>query len=400
MDPVSLTSGILTFVVFALHASRRLYETIDGIKSNKKIVHELCEELEALQGVLASLEQTLKDSKEDLKALELPLQRCGKACEEFEATIAKCTSNSGGIKAIRDWAKVQYLGNDITGFRVLLAGYKSTITIAICDVNVRTTAVTSSLLKDYKSMIEKTTAELEDQLEEIDKKLELLTANLPSTGPNRQLAEEDKKAFEIDKKSIEQCLTVCLQVSRHIDQAQTASTLSTPLDSFPPNTSSYKARQMTTDALTGCKTELENTTTLLQRQLKEIESRLGAISESSEALGGSAAAAEIESIKQCLVICSQASEQVKQNRINVFEDVSQSDDGEQVIVSTVGDLLSAKRVTAGARSIQWMGQMSDASLQYLADKKRTVSPPESHAKADDKKPYQFEGRHGAGHKLQ
>ncbi|KAK6535999.1 hypothetical protein TWF281_000245 [Arthrobotrys megalospora] len=374
-DPVSLASGILTFVVFALHASRRLYETIDSFKSNKKIVRELGEELLALRGVLESLQDTINGSNTDLKALELPLLRCGKACEEFEAIIAKCTSNSGGVRAIRDWAKVQYMGDDITGFRVLLAGYKSTITIAICDVNMRTTNITANLLSEYKTMIERTTSELEDQLEEINMKLERLashhTQNLPDAGSHGQVAKKDKDTIEEDKKSIEQCIGICVQVMDHIDRLQMPPTLRTLSDSSATNTSSatYYAKQLTTDALRGCKTELVNTTNLLQNQLEDIQLRLTAISNHPESFG-SAGAEEIESIKQCLAICSQASEQVKQNRINVFEDIKTSDDGEQIIVATMGDLLSAKRITSGSRSIQWLGQMSDASLQHLADKKR------------------------------
>jgi hypothetical protein len=41
-------------------------------------------------------------------------------------------------------------------------------------------------------------------------------------------------------------------------------------------------------------------------------------------------------------------------RTNVFEDVSLDDDGHQVMVSTFGDLLFAKKVPAGARSRQWL----------------------------------------------
>ncbi|KAK6357112.1 hypothetical protein TWF718_001438 [Orbilia javanica] len=406
-DPISLASGILTFVAFALHASRRLYETIDSFKSNKRVVRELGEELLALQGVLVSLQDTVNSSNTDLKALELPLHRCGKACEEFDKIIAKCTSNSGGVRAIRDWAKVQYMGNDITGLRVLLAGYKSTITIAICDVNMRTTNVTANLLGEYKIMIERTTSELEDQLDEINTKLKRIAdhhlQNAPGTGSNGRVAEEDKYMIEEDKKSIEQCLGICVQVLDHIEQVRVAPTLNTPADSSTVNvktsSTTHFARQMTTDTLKGCKNELTNTANVLQKQLESIQLRLSAISNHPESFGNTGAAAEeIESIKQCLAICSQASEQANQNRVNVFEDIKTAEDGEQIIVATLGDLVSAKRVTSGSRSIQWLGQMSDATLQHLADKKRSVSPPQNQ-RQDEQKTLQFEGRHGTGHKL-
>jgi hypothetical protein len=73
----------------------------------------------------------------DLSALELPLLRCGNACKEFEQEIIKCSSRSGGSRtSFRDWAKLRYMGDNIDGFRQLLAGYKSTINIALADTNL------------------------------------------------------------------------------------------------------------------------------------------------------------------------------------------------------------------------------------------------------------------------
>ncbi|KAK6523145.1 hypothetical protein TWF694_006040 [Orbilia ellipsospora] len=398
-DPISLSSGILTLALFALQSSQVLYKTISSFKSNKRTVRELNEELIALQGVLESLQSTLNahENQANLKALTLPLQRCGKACLEFEAIIAKCSADSHGVRAIRDWAKVQYMGDDIAGFKVLLSGYKSTIMIAICDVNMRTTNVTAKLLDEYKTLIEQTTSDLEEQLDGINGKLDKLTTpgTLNMTTTLVPFQEEDKKGIEEDKRSIEQCLRICVQVSEHIDQVQSNSALNARVglsDASGPS----KARKLTKDTLDGCKVELFNTTNALQKQLEDIQSRLAVLSNQPETFANSTAE-EIESIKQCLAICSQASEQVKNNRVIVFEDVKQDDDGEQIIVATMGDLLSAKRVTSGSRSVQWLGQMSDESLQYLAGRK---SPPSQvQQKYEAKENPNFEGRHGAGHKL-
>ncbi|KAJ2904552.1 hypothetical protein MKZ38_007751 [Zalerion maritima] len=56
---------------------------------------------------------------------------------------------------------------------------------------------------------------------------------------------------------------------------------------------------------------------------------------------------EMDSIKQCLAICTRASEQATQHRTVSVEDVSSADDGQQVIVATLGDLISVKHVKAG-----------------------------------------------------
>ena len=136
-DPISITSGILALAAFALQSSKSLYQAVESFQSNRRTVRELREELEALDGVLQSLHQAAANSDTSLTGLKLPLFRCGKACRDFEAVITKCTSHSGGSRtSFRDWAKLKYMGDDIVGFKNMLAGYKSTISIALGDANL------------------------------------------------------------------------------------------------------------------------------------------------------------------------------------------------------------------------------------------------------------------------
>lgn len=123
---------------FAFQSSKVLYELVVSFQSNKKQVRELKEELEALDAVLESLQQTATSTENaHLAALKLPLLRCGNACAEFQAAIAKCSAHSGGPRtSFRDWAKLTYMGDDITGFKNVLAGYKATILIALGDANM------------------------------------------------------------------------------------------------------------------------------------------------------------------------------------------------------------------------------------------------------------------------
>lgn len=53
-------------------------------------------------------------------------------------------------------------------------------------------------------------------------------------------------------------------------------------------------------------------------------------------------------------------------RANVLEDVSAAEDAHQIIISTKGDLIIAKKVSATGRARQWIGQMDDVSLQQLS----------------------------------
>jgi hypothetical protein len=137
-DPISVGSGVLTLVGFALQSSITLYQTIQSFRSSKKTVRELKEELETLTGVLQSLHEVADKSQADFVALKLPLHRCGSACKDFEDVLAKCSQHStGGRTSFRDWAKLSYMGEDITAFKNMLAGYKSIIIIALGDANLQ-----------------------------------------------------------------------------------------------------------------------------------------------------------------------------------------------------------------------------------------------------------------------
>jgi hypothetical protein len=137
-DPISLASGLLALVIFAHKSCLTLHTTIQSIKNHPKRVRDLIGELEALSAVLESLTDTLKsDTNVNLSALDLPLRRCGSACDEFLQEVQKCCSRSGGDKmSLRDWAKLKYMGDDIDDFKDALAAYKSTINIALTDVQL------------------------------------------------------------------------------------------------------------------------------------------------------------------------------------------------------------------------------------------------------------------------
>jgi Fungal N-terminal domain of STAND proteins len=137
-EPIGLASGLLTLAAFALQASITLYQTVQSFQFHPKQIRDLKDELEALGGVLGSLTETVGATTDvDLSALDLPLLRCGNACKDFEQEIMKCSSRSGGSRtSFRDWAKLRYMGDNVDGFRQLLAGYKSTINIALTDANL------------------------------------------------------------------------------------------------------------------------------------------------------------------------------------------------------------------------------------------------------------------------
>jgi hypothetical protein len=135
-EPIGLASGLLTLVIFAHKSCLTLHTTIQGYKNHPKRVRDLIRELETLISVLESLTDTVKSNKDvNLSILDLPLLRCGKACDEFLQELQKCCLRSGGDRrSFRDWTKLTYMGDNIDDFKDSLAAYQSTITIALMEV--------------------------------------------------------------------------------------------------------------------------------------------------------------------------------------------------------------------------------------------------------------------------
>jgi hypothetical protein len=225
-------------------------------------------------------------------------------------------------------------------------------------------------------MIDETRIDLEDRLETIDTRLKSLS--LQKSKINKDDS-QNRSEFQQERLTTTQCLQICTEVSIHIDQVRLGvlKDISTPSDATQGPVTSLdgllSARLATDIALSSCKTTLKDTSIRLEKQLREIEFHIEARTENETVTSGSQddelqkSQQDYDSVKQALSICSEASERAAEIRTNYFEDVKMAEDGNQVIVSTIGDLISAKRISAGPRSNQWLGQMSDESLQGLTN---------------------------------
>lgn len=72
---------------------------------------------------------------------------------------------------------------------------------------------------------------------------------------------------------------------------------------------------------------------------------------------------ELNGTESLLNFCKQVEEEAKQQRTNYFEDVTTGDNSRQAIVTTLEDLISAKRIKSGNNSYQALGRMADESIQ-------------------------------------
>ena len=143
MAEIGTASALVSLVTAALQSSITLYRTIKSLQNRDRLVRDLRNELQDLEYVLRTLEESITATAVDIKALERPLNRCAKACEEFNALIIECTRHSTDDRTSkRDWLKLHYLGDDIAGFRNMLAGYKSTVVIALAHANMYVLSLT------------------------------------------------------------------------------------------------------------------------------------------------------------------------------------------------------------------------------------------------------------------
>ncbi|KAF1809596.1 hypothetical protein P152DRAFT_153761 [Eremomyces bilateralis CBS 781.70] len=363
---IGLSSGLLTLSIFAFKSSIALVKTVQSFQSHPKQVRDLKEELEALTEVLRSLTETVSATTDvDFSALDHPLLRCGNACREFEQEIMKCSSRSGGNRtSFRDWAKLKYMGDDIDGFRRLLAGYKSTIIIALTDASLRKSSVTTESLDAYRDLIETVTDDLETHLRSIDEKLETIFGHTVTESGSD---ETELRRIKEEQMSTQKCLQICARLSDHIDQIQ----LTPESDSSSPGHIDPGAvpERLTMDGLQECKNSLALTAAKLEDHMKNLIDRLVAKSKaattSEEDLADLARLREEwDTARQCRDICSKADIHLKKN-ISTIDNYA-TGDAVQFMVSTDGKTLHGTNRGLGWRTRQVGGHLSDATVQKIS----------------------------------
>lgn len=268
--------------------------------------------------------------------------------------------------------------------------------------------MTQILLEEYKMMIERTTTDLQDVLQDSQTEASV-EAGLVETPPaSGQLTVAEERA------SLEQCLSICDNLLHDLETIEKENFNTTDLASRYGDTAitnnASEAQFITSTRLKDCRAGLALTSFELQTRLARLDDRLERFSkdlQDSNAPGQSRSerrktqSEELDSIRSCLAICADATDEALKKRVNEFEDIQMADDGRQVIVATLGDLISAKRVTVGSRSLQVLGQMSDDSLQQSF--KSNIPPTDLRQTSKEGANYvvtpRFVAKHGAGQTL-
>jgi hypothetical protein len=157
---------------------------------------------------------------------------------------------------------------------------------------------------------------------------------------------------------IQQCLDIYAQASTRVRHIRDISSPERELI-IPHN----QARTPTLDVLDEYAKILASSFTQLGNDVAEIRLRLDRLVSHIQASEG---AQQEHHLKEThLSIPSSSLGQLHQGSTNVFQAISAAESSHQILVSTSSSPIHVQNITAGPRSSQWMGQISEASLQLL-----------------------------------
>lgn len=207
-------------------------------------------------------------------------------------------------------------------------------------------------------MISDTTSDLTAHLEDLQDKIDRLKAG--DTTAVDDVAVEWQALLD-EKASTQQGIDMCAQLSAQIVRAASASTEHTQFSGRP------SAHKHINTGLNEAGRSIQSLVARLQTHEALISSQLEAMS-LKEALTEPVAAqlARLQqtkdSVSQCIKIVSEAGEIAKE-RSNVFEDLTLADNSYAFSVSTVNELVTARRLNLDGRSRHFGGQVTDETVQ-------------------------------------
>ncbi|KAF4632965.1 hypothetical protein G7Y89_g5165 [Cudoniella acicularis] len=141
VEALTIVAGVTTIVSNVWKISRDVYELIDGIKNAPVHIKAVSQDVRGLYVVLGSLQDILVKFEEEQQApaampvfelLDEPMRNCFDAFLELQKKLNRFTKRTGAINESiwkRSWWF--FTEKDTNAYRVHLAAYKSTVTIAL-----------------------------------------------------------------------------------------------------------------------------------------------------------------------------------------------------------------------------------------------------------------------------
>lgn len=232
-------------------------------------------------------------------------------------------------------------------------------------------------------MMSDTNEDLQQHLREIEAKIDAL-----STKERSKANDADMQAILDEKKSTEQGLKICEQLSTQIDQ------LSANMTDGEGGSIAPQAGVYIRSGLGATKAMIQSTMKQLHEHRESIENKVQKMQLSqppstTEDEELERLRATKQSISQCIQIVSEAgSAATDAERRNVFEDITLVDKSYSFTVSTIGDLVTARRINLSGGSYNVGGQITDDAFKTAIDAltREGIKP------AHDAKPRSMAGR--------
>lgn len=208
-------------------------------------------------------------------------------------------------------------------------------------------------------MIRDTNHDLKEHLERLDERVQSLAAGVQDT---TSVDSNEILAMWEEKKSTQQGLIMCSQLAAQIESLESTS------KEHPSFSQQPSAHKYIKTGLGATKGSLNDLVSRLQNHENDILKRMTSMGLTSElSVDEATQLAQLqetkESIRQCMNVVANAGESLTLERTNIFEDITMSDNSYGISVSTVKDLVVARRVNLKGQARYVGGQISDESYQ-------------------------------------
>lgn len=220
------------------------------------------------------------------------------------------------------------------------------------------------VLEDYKDLIDDTRTDLLNHLAKLDQQGESITIKKPDSDSAN--GEAEWRAMLEEKESTRLGLRICAQLSTQVEQLESTSTEGPQFSDRPSAHKHLKSGLNTTKgSIEDIVTRLRSHEDDVDRQLKSMSSSTSISDDATEQF------AKLQetraSLRQCIDVVSDASNNLAKERRNVFENISMADNSYEFSVSTIGDLVTARQLHLKGRSRHIGGQISSQDYQKSID---------------------------------
>jgi hypothetical protein len=224
-------------------------------------------------------------------------------------------------------------------------------------------SITPDALEEYKDLIRDTSSDLQEHMTRLDERVRALAAS-EADGSVRDAPEW--MAMVEEKQSTQEGLKICSQLSAQIEQLESAS------KEHPQFLQQPSAHKFIRSGLGIAKGSIQSLVSQLQTHENDIDKRMEAMRSTvplseHEATQLAQLQETKESLRQCMSVVADAGETLTNERCNIFEDITMADSSYGISVSTVKDLVVARRLNLSGQARYLGGQISDESYQKTID---------------------------------